>query len=115
MTANAALQLLFYLVLLIALAKLLGSYMADVYEGRTSWLGPLERLMYRLAGTQARAEMGWKAYAVAMLVFNLVGLLAVYALQRLQGVLPLNPHGFSAVSPDSSFNTAVSFATNTNW
>jgi K+-transporting ATPase ATPase A chain len=114
-TANGALQLLFYLVVLIGLAKPLGTYMARVYEGHTSWLAPLERWIYRLAGIRAREEMGWKTYAVAMLLFNLVGLLAVYTLQRLQGVLPLNPQGFSAVSPDSSFNTAVSFATNTNW
>jgi potassium-transporting ATPase potassium-binding subunit len=114
-TANGWLQLLVYLVVLIALAKPLGIYMARVYEGRTSWLAPVERVIYGLAGTDARHEMGWKAYALAMLVFNLVGLLAVYALQRLQAVLPLNPQALSAVSPDSSFNTAVSFATNTNW
>ena len=119
MTANGVLQLVFYIVVLLALAKPLGAYMARVYEGRRvaldRVLGWLERLIYRLAGVRADEEMTWKTYAVTMLVFNLVGLLAVYALQRLQGVLPLNPEGLGAVSPDSSFNTAVSFATNTNW
>jgi len=114
-TTNGLLQLAFYLVVLIALAKPLGSYMARVYQGRTSWLGSLERLTYGLAGVRSTDEMSWKAYALAMLMFNLLGLLAVYALQRLQGGLPLNPQGLGAVSPDSSFNTAVSFATNTNW
>ena len=78
-------------------------------------LGWLERLIYRLCGVRADQEMGWKVYALAMLLFNVAGVLVVYAVQRVQGVLPLNPAGFGAVSPDSSFNTAVSFATNTNW
>ena len=119
MTANGVLQLVFYVVVLLALAKPLGAYMARVYEGRRvaldRVLGWLERLIYRLAGVRADEEMTWKTYALTMLLFNLAGLLAVYALQRLQGVLPLNPEGLGAVSPDSSFNTAVSFATNTNW
>ena len=115
MTANGLLQLSFYFVVLIVLAKPLGAYMAGVYEGRTSWLRSLEGLTYRLAGVRATEEMGWKPYALAMLLFNLLGLLVVYALQRLQGALPLNPQGLGAVSADSSFNTAVSFATNTNW
>jgi K+-transporting ATPase ATPase A chain len=119
MTANELFQLVLYLVVLIALAKPLGAYMARVYEGRATGLGRvlgwLERLAYRLGGVRPADEMGWKAYAGAMLLFNLFGLVAVYGLQRLQGVLPLNPQSFAAVSPDSSFNTAVSFATNTNW
>jgi len=78
-------------------------------------LGPIERLIYRLCGTREDHEMNWKTYAVAMLLFNLLGLLVVYALQRLQAVLPLHPQGLGAVTPDSSFNTAASFATNTNW
>jgi K+-transporting ATPase ATPase A chain len=78
-------------------------------------LGPIERLIYRCCGVRVTDEMGWKTYAVAMLLFNLAGLLVVYGLQRLQGVLPLNPQGLGAVTPDSSFNTAASFATNTNW
>ena len=119
MTANGVLQLVVYLVVLLVLAKPLGAYMARVYEGRRIGLdralGWLERLIYRVSGISPKAEMGWKIYALTMLIFNLAGVLAVYALQRLQGVLPLNPAGLGAVSPDSSFNTAVSFATNTNW
>ena len=119
MTANGIFQLVFYMVVLLALARPLGGYMARVYEGRRvapdRVLGGLERLVYRAGGVWPNAEMGWKSYALAMLWFNLLGLLAVYLLQRLQGVLPLNPQAMGAVSPDSSFNTAVSFATNTNW
>ena len=119
MTANAILQLAVYLVVLLALAWPLGVYMARVYQhrpfGLDRVLGWLEGLIYRLGGVHPDEEMGWKSYAAAMLLFNLAGLLTVYLLQRLQGVLPLNPQGFGAVSPDSSFNTAVSFATNTNW
>ena len=76
---------------------------------------PVESLIYRLCGVRAADEMGWKTYAVAFLVFNLLGALVVYALQRLQDLLPLNPQKLGAVSADSSFNTAISFATNTNW
>jgi K+-transporting ATPase ATPase A chain len=119
MTANGIFQLAFYVVVLIALAKPLGIYMARVYQnqpfGLDKALGWLERLIYRLAGVRPDQEMGWKTYAVAMLLFNFAGLLVLYLLQRLQGVLPLNPQGLGAVSTDSSFNTAVSFATNTNW
>jgi K+-transporting ATPase ATPase A chain len=118
MTANGYLQLALYIVVLIALAKPLGTYMANVYEGRSvvTRLGaPLEGLIYRLCGVDAEKEMRWTQYALAMLWFNLLGLVAVYAFQRLQAELPLNPQAFGAVSPDSSFNTAVSFASNTNW
>src|SRR5262249_54262764 len=119
MTGNGILQLAFYLIVLLVLAKPLGAYMARVYQGQPivldRALGWLERLVYRAWGAVPQLEMGWKTYAFTMLLFNLVGLIAVYALQRLQGVLPLNPAGLGAVSPDSSFNTAVSFATNTNW
>ena len=119
MTINGSLQILIYLVVLVLLTKPLGSFMARVYEGEHTFLGPIlgpvERLIYRLSGVDPAQEMNWKVYAVAMLFFNLFGLLAVYALQRLQHFLPLNPQGMAAVSPDSSFNTAVSFATNTNW
>jgi K+-transporting ATPase ATPase A chain len=119
MTANGNAQLTLYVVVLIALAKPLGAYMARVYQnqpfGLDRALGWLERLIYKASGVAPEAEMGWKTYALTMLLFNLAGVLAVYALQRLQGVLPLNPAGLGAVSPDSSFNTAVSFATNTNW
>jgi len=112
-------QLIFYMVVLIALAKPLGSFMARVYQGEKTFLdpvfGPVERFIYRLAGVRADEEMNWKVYAIALMLFNVLGLLVVYALQRLQGFLPLNPQGFGAVTPDSSWNTAVSFATNTNW
>ncbi len=119
MTANGYLQFAFYFIVLIALAKPLGWYMARVYEGQPIGLdrvlGPIERLIYRLCGIKDGEEMDWKTYAVAMLVFNLLGLLVVYLLQRLQAALPLNPQALGAVTPDSSFNTAASFATNTNW
>ncbi|HYS18390.1 MAG TPA: potassium-transporting ATPase subunit KdpA [Candidatus Binatia bacterium] len=119
MTGNAVLQLVLYMVVLLALARPLGAFMARVYEGRPcgldTALGWLERLIYKVAGVRPGTEMGWKTYAGTMLLFNLAGLLVVYALQRLQGALPLNPQELGAVSPDSSFNTAVSFATNTNW
>jgi K+-transporting ATPase ATPase A chain len=119
MTALAVVQLLIYLGVIVALAKPLGIYMARVYEGRPSGLdrvlGPVERFIYRIAGVNPGDEMGWKGYAVSMLLFNAVGLFALYALQRLQGSLPVNPAHFSGVAPDLSFNTAVSFVTNTNW
>jgi K+-transporting ATPase A subunit len=79
------------------------------------WLRPLEHGMYRLCGVRADAEMNWKQCAVAMLMFHVVGFVALYGLQRAQGLLPLNPAGMAAVTPDLSFNTAVSFITNTNW
>ena len=112
-------QIFFYLVVLLALAKPLGSFMARVYQGQRTFLDrvlqPVERLIYRLAGVDPAQEMNWKVYAIAVMVFNVLGLLVVYAIQRLQAFLPLNPAAMSAVSPDSSWNTAVSFATNTNW
>jgi len=119
MSANGYLQLAFYVVVLIALAKPLGAYMARIYEGEPAVLNrvgaPFERLIYRLCGVDSSKEMGWIDYTVALLVFNLLGGLAVYGLQRLQVHLPLNPAALGAVSPDSSFNTAISFMTNTNW
>jgi K+-transporting ATPase ATPase A chain len=119
MTANTFLQLAMYVVVLLALAKPLGAYMARVFDGppvMLEWvLGPVERGLYRAAGVDPQEGMTWRTYALAMLLFNLLGLLVLYALQRLQGVLPLNPQGLAAVSADSSFNTAASFATNTNW
>jgi K+-transporting ATPase ATPase A chain len=107
------------MIVLLLLAKPLGAFMAHVYQGERTFLdpvlGPVERLLYRLSGVRADEEMNWKTYAVAMLLFNALGLFLLYGLQRLQGMLPLNPMGLGAVTPDSSFNTAVSFATNTNW
>ena len=120
MTAIGIFQIGLFVLVLLALVRPLGTYMARVYEGKSTFgldrvVGPVERLIYRLAGVRADAEMGWKAYAVALLLFNLLGVLAVYAVQRLQALLPLNPQNLPAVAPDLSFNTAVSFATNTNW
>ena len=119
MNAWGWLQLGLYAVVLLLLAKPLGAYMAAVYDGRAIWAqrigGPLERLIYRGAGVDPAQEMDWKKYAMAMLWFNLIGALVVYALQRAQQWLPLNPQDFAAVSPDSSFNSATSFITNTNW
>ncbi len=119
MTLNGYLQIAVYLIVLIGLAKPLGLYMTRVYEGKSVGLdralGPLERLLYRLCGVPSGEEMSWKKYALAMLLFNFAGLIVVYVLQRFQAWLPLNPEGFGAVTPDSSFNTAISFASNTNW
>ena len=119
MTVQGILQIVLYLAVLLALVKPLGWYMARVYEGRPCGLdrvlGPLERLIYRLAGVRRDGEMKWTTYAWAMLLFNALGLLTVFGLQLLQGALPLNPQGVGAVKPDLAFNTAVSFATNTNW
>ena len=119
MNASGSLQLALYLVILLLLVKPLGAYMARVYTGERTFLhpvlAPVERVFYRAAGVTPDAEMGWQGYALAVLAFNLLGLLVVYVLQRAQGILPLNPQGFGAVTPDSSFNTAASFATNTNW
>ena len=119
MNITSWLQLILYMAVLIALVKPLGAYMTRVYQGERTFLSPVlqpvEKLVYRLAGTSPDQEMDWKVYAFAMLLFNVLGLLVVYALQRLQGFLPLNPQGFGAVSPASAWNTAVSFATNTNW
>ncbi len=112
-------QIVFYLAVLLLLVKPLGAYMARVYEGEHTLLdrvlGPVERLIYRLSGVKADEDMNWKTYAIAVMLFNILGLLVVYGLQRLQAFLPLNPEGLAAVSPDSSWNTAVSFVTNTNW
>ena len=116
---NAFTQCGLYLVVLLALVKPLGEFFARVLAGERHLLMPalgwLERLTYKASGVDPRHEMKWTEYAVTALAFNLAGLLAVYALQRLQHLLPLNPAGLGAVSPDSSWNTAVSFATNTNW
>lgn len=119
MNAWGWLQLALYLAVLLLLVKPLGLFMARVYSGQRTFLDPLlggvERLLYRAAGIAPAAEMSWTGYALALLAFNLLGLLVVYLLQRLQGFLPLNPSHLGAVSPGSAFNTAVSFVTNTNW
>ncbi|WP_243047847.1 potassium-transporting ATPase subunit KdpA [Dyella sp. RRB7] len=119
MTTYDFFQVVLYLAVLLVLVKPVGSYMALVFAdtpNRVTRLGGgVERLLYRLAGVRADEQMGWRRYAIAMLVFNMAGMLAVYALQRLQQWLPLNPQHFGAVTPDSAINTAISFITNTNW
>ena len=122
MTTQSFLLLAVFLLVLVAVAWPLGGLLARVADGRKvpgmGWLAAAERLLYRAAGIpagEAQRGMGWKTYAIALLVFNLAGTLFVYAVQRLQAWLPLNPQGLPGVSPDSSFNTAVSFVANTNW
>jgi K+-transporting ATPase ATPase A chain len=119
MTPNALLQISLYLVVLLLLVKPLGVFMGRVFQREKTFLdpvlGPLERLIYRVARIDAGSEMDWKENAIAMLLFNAIGFLFVYLLQRVQQVLPLNPEGMGPISADSSFNTAVSFVTNTNW
>ena len=119
MNPSNTLQLLFFLLVLLALSWPLGLYAARVYQGRPfgldTILGPFERLLYRLSGIDASREMDWKTYALATLGINALGIVFVYALQRLQGELALNPLGLPGVDPFVAFNTAVSFATNTNW
>ncbi len=112
-------QLALYLVLLIGFSIPLGNYMAEVFLDKKTWLSPLlipvEKIIYKLAQTDPRVEMNWKQYTIAMLSFNIVGLIVVYAIQRAQSLLPLNPQNIAAPSADSAFNTAVSFVSNTNW
>ncbi|ESY96389.1 potassium-transporting ATPase subunit KdpA [Mesorhizobium australicum] len=119
MTLNGWIQILVFCGILVLLAKPLGFYMHRVFNGdRTPLspiLGPLERGLYRICGTSEREEQHWTTYAVALLLFNLAGFLVLYILQRLQGSLPYNPAGMSAVDPALAFNTAASFMTNTNW
>ncbi len=114
-TASWGLLALF-LALLFAMAWPLGKWLSALCAGRLpNWMLRIEKPLYRLAGTSADTAMTWSHYALALLAFNALGMLAVYLLQRLQAVLPLNPQGMAAISPDSAFNTAVSFVTNTNW
>src|SRR6478736_7645841 len=112
-------QILLFSAAVLAVTKPLGVYMYDVFEGSRQPLpgvfGPIERGLCRLCGVDARREQPWTEYALSLLVFSAFGVLVTYAIQRLQGVLPFNPQALPAVSPDSSFNTAVSFTTNTNW
>lgn len=115
MNTVAFVQVTIYFAVLLLLVKPLGAYMARVYEGRIAWLGPIERIIYRLCGVRESLEMNWKQYALALLLLNALGVVAVYAALRLQGSLALNPQNFGAVAPDLAFNTAASFATNTNW
>jgi len=116
MSGNAWAHLGLYLVVLFALAWPLSKWLARVATGQLPrWMLAVERGLLRLVGVDAGVGMGWKQYAIALLVFNFVGVVAVYALQRLQGLLPLNPQAMAAVTPDLAVNTAISFVTNTNW
>jgi K+-transporting ATPase ATPase A chain len=118
MTTNGILQIGLYFIVLGILVKPLGIYMAKIYQGEPSGLvrimSPIEQFIYRISGIR-KEEMSWQEYAIAVIVFSFASMIVLYLLQRLQGILPLNPQGFSSVLPDSSFNTAVSFVTNTNW
>lgn len=119
MNLNNLFQAGIFLGVLLLSVKPLGSYMARIYEGEPAglnvWLGPVERLIYRLSGVRPEMGMSWKGYAGAMMAFNIIGIIAVYAMQRLQQYLPANPMSMPAVQADLAFNTAMSFATNTNW
>ncbi len=115
MTNHAWILLAVYFLILLLLAKPCGIYIAHVMDGKLKFARGLENALYRVCGIKQSEEMGWLKYALAILIFNALGALAVYALQRLQLWLPLNPQQMSNVTPDSSFNTAISFVTNTNW
>ncbi|WP_428249711.1 potassium-transporting ATPase subunit KdpA [Ferrovibrio sp.] len=115
MTQNDYFQLALYLALLLALTPLLGRYMTRLFRGEIGWLKPVERPLYALAGIDERREQHWSAYCIALLLFNFLGYAVLFAVLRLQHLLPLNPQDLPALSPDLAFNTAVSFVTNTNW
>jgi len=119
MTLNGWLQILFFLLAVFVVTPPLGDFMARVFAGQRTFLDPvmrpIERLVYRLTGVDERRGMRWTEYATALLLFSVVSLAVLYAMQRLQSVLPWNPQEFSGVAPDLAFNTAVSFTTNTNW
>ena len=119
MTINGWMQIAIFALIVVALTKPLGGYMTRVFNGERTMLSPvlrpIELGLYRLCGVDERAEQSWVTYAVAMLLFSLAGFATLYALQRLQALLPFNPQHLDAVAPDSAFNTAISFVTNTNW
>ena len=119
MTLNGWGQIALFCVIVLLLVRPLGGFLTRLYSGERTLLhpalAPVERGFYRLAGVRPEQDQSWLAYALAMLAFNLVGFLVVYAALRLQGALPLNPQGFAGLAPDLALNTAVSFVTNTNW
>jgi len=116
MSTSAWGLLALFLVVLLSAAWPLGIWLARISAGNLpGWMQKTEAPLYRLAGTAADRSMGWAQYAFALLVFNALGVLVVYLLQRWQAFLPLNPAGMAAVTPDSAFNTAISFVSNTNW
>ena len=119
MTFNGWLQILIYIGILLLLVKPLGGYMTRVFTGERTFLsyvlGPLERGLYRLAGTNEREEQHWTTYSISMILFSLAGFFVLYILQRFQASLPYNPAGMTSIGPELSFNNAASFVTNTNW
>ncbi len=119
MTFNGWLQIFFFMAAIVAVTRPLGRFMTRVFSRQRTWLDPLlvpiERLIYRLTGVDEKREMRWTEYALSMLAFSVVSMVVLYAIQRLQAVLPLNPQGLAGVGPDLAFNTAASFTTNTNW
>ena len=112
-------QILIYCAIIIAITPVLGAYMTKVFGGERTFLSPVlrpvEAVIYKIAGVDERREQSWLTYTVAMLLFHVGGVLIIYGLMRLQAFLPFNPAGQSAASEDLSFNTAISFITNTNW
>src|SRR5512147_874918 len=119
MTINGWMQIAIFALIVVALTKPLGGYMTRVFNGERTMLSPvlrpIEVALYRVAGVDERVEQSWVTYAIAMLAFSLAGFVSLYALQRLQALLPFNPQHLDAIAPDSAFNTAISFVTNTNW
>ena len=121
MTPNGILQISIYFLIILAVAKPMGIFMARLFEGKRTFLHPilrpLETVIYKFVGVQETTEQRWTQYTASLLAFSIFSFLFVYLLQRMQGILPLNPQGFGAAqtTPDLSFNTAVSFVTNTNW
>src|SRR4051794_32179572 len=119
MTVIGWIQIILYCIIIVALAKPLGGYMTRVFNGERTFLSPvlrpIEAGLYRLGGVDEKREQHWLTYTVAMLLFHVLGVVIIYALMRLQAVLPFNPAEQSAVAEDLSFNTAISFITNTNW
>src|ERR1700682_4719172 len=119
MTAIGWIQILLYCAIVVALVKPLGWYMTQVFNGERTLLStvlrPVEIVMYRLGGAREKREQHWLNYTIAMMLFHVGGFLILYAVMRFQAILPFNPAEQSAVAPDLSFNTAVSFITNTNW
>jgi len=119
MSTQSFLLLAAFLAALLVTAYPLGIYLTKVGDGTTipglGWIARIESFVYKLCGITSESAMGWKTYALALLIFNAIGAIAVYAVQRLQAWLPFNPQAFANVSPDSAFNTAVSFVSNTNW
>ena len=115
MTLNGWLQILFYCLCVLLVAKPLGVYLVRVYDGSLTLLGPLERTIYRVCGVDAGEDQHWTRYAGGMLLFSVASMLLTYVVLRLQAVLPLNPQHFPAVPDRQAFETSASFTTNTNW